>query len=425
MSDLNELVDERQRAFHAAKEILDRCVEEKRERSAEENEAYERASADMARLKGLIDDAVRMNETERDIDTVRSALERFVTPEAPAAPGRGSIDAWFRDAGSDDPTMSRGFDIDLTAGRKVAAAVRAGASEAEIRALYSDTGTSGSLVPTTFVRQLYAYMEETSAMRQVGRVFQTEGGETLEFPRVGTHAIGTQVIAQGTAIGGTDPVFEKMQLGAFKYGQLVGVSRELLQDSGVDILSFLAQDLGYAVGRIAAPAYVTGNGTSAPEGIVTAAGTGVKTGGSLIPLDFDDLIGLVHSVASPYRPRASFVMNDETAGSLMKIRAGAGDTAGTVLGQYLWQPSLQAGEPDRLLGYPVYTDFSFATQGSAARSVAFGDFSAYYIRDAGNLRVERSDDYGFNTDLVYFRAVLRTDAGLIDGRAVKTSSQLP
>ena len=426
MTDVNELVTERQKAWHQAKDILDRCVAEKRERSAEENEMYERAAGDVDRLGKQINDLVNMRETEQDIATVRAALEPLIAPRTESemrSPGADGIESWFRAHAGDDRTAKRSFDIDLSAGREIARAVRAGASENEIRALYSDTGTSGTLIPTTFVRELYAYMEETSAVRQIARVFSTTGGETLEFPSVLAHGQGTQVIAQGTAIGGTDPTFTEMTLGAYKFGQLVGVSRELLSDSGVDILGFLAQDLGYAVGRTVAPNYVTGAGSTGPKGVMVAAGTGVKTGGTLVTVDFDDLIDLQHSVASPYRPSAVWLMNDSTAAQIRKLRAGAGDAAGTVLGEYLWQPSVVAGQPDRLLGHPVYTDFSVAAQGSAARAVAFGDFSTFYVRDAGQMRVERSDDYGFNTDTVYFRAVMRTDSDLRDSNAIKTSAQ--
>jgi HK97 family phage major capsid protein len=428
---VKSLIDERQKAWHQAKEILDRCVADKRERTAEENEMFERANADIERLGREIDEHKRMAEIERENDVAREAFAGLVRPEIDHSRSMRQMSALERFLRTGDTSglqaeregSNVGVMIDLVEAARVSQAIRGGMDAAEVRALYTDTGTSGTLVPTTFVRSLYQYMEASSAVRRLSRVITTAGGENMDFPKVLAHGIGTQVIAQGTAIGGTDPTFSKITLGAYKYGQLVKLSNEAVADSAVDILGFVAENIGRALGRITDTAYVTGNGTTAPNGIVTAAGTGVKTGGTLIPLDFDDLIDLEHSVVAEYRENAAWVMNDSTAGSLRKLRAGAGDAAGTVLGEYLWEPSRVVGQPDRLHGYPVYTDGNFAAQGSAARAVAFGDWSAYYVRDVQGVRLERSDERYFDTDEIGFRGVLRTDADLADANAIKTSAQ--
>lgn len=429
MSDhVNGLIEARQKAWHAAKEILDRCVSEKRERTAEENEMFERANADIDRLGREIDDYKRMTEVQAENDVFRSAFEPVINPDTDrvqSAVQAASFERFLRTGDTSGLTVSPegGVIVDITPAVRMAELIRQGADENELRALYSGSGTGSIVVPTTFVRELYAYMEASSAIRQLARVITTAGGEPMDFPKVGTHAIGTQVAAESTTLAGTDPTFEKLTLNSYRYGQLIKLSTSFVQDSGVPIEGFIAQDIGRALGRITDTAYATGGGSTNPNGIVTAAGTGVKTGGSLIPLDFDDLIDLQMSVVAEYRANSSWVMNDYTAGSLRKIRAGAGDGAGTILGEYLWQPSLQAGQPDTLLGRPVYTDVNFASQGSAARAVAFGDFSKYYIRDVGSVRLERSDERYFDTDEIGFRGIIRTDGDLIDLNAVKTSAQ--
>lgn len=420
------LVEKRQRAFAAYKELTDREPDPSK-RSAEDAEAIARADKDVADLGVQIDEGIKEARIMRENDVARQALEGLLKPASDAqrsAVQASALERWFRtgeSAGLD--VRGGGLEVDIREAARVARAVRGGMDANEIRALYSDTGTSGSLIPTTFQRTLYQYMEAANAIRGISQVITTAGGENMDFPKVLAHGIGTHVISQGTAIGGTDETFAKLTLGAYKYGQLVQLSTEFVQDSAVDIVAHVAENVGRALGRITATAYVTGTGTNEPNGIVTAAGTGVKTGGSLIPLTVENLIDLQHSVVDEYRssPSAAFVMLDSTAGTLRKIREDVGGTSGA----FLWQPSTVAGQPDVLLGKPAYTDSNFAAQGSAARSVAFGDWSAYYIRDVASVRFERSDDYAFNTDLVSFRGVIRTDGDLIDTNAIKTTSQLP
>lgn len=428
---LNALLAERNRAHEAFKELSDREPDPAK-RSEELKTSIERADADVANLGVRIDEALKALRYERENDIARDAINSLVKPaddEARSLAQVSAIERFFRTGDTTGLTVERdgarsGVVVDLAPAARLSQAIRSGMDAREARTLLTDTGTSGSLVPTTFVASLYQYMEASSAIRRLSTVLTTASGENMDFPKVGTHAIATQVIAQGTAIGGTDPTFDKITLGAFKYGELVQLSNEAIQDSGIDILSFIAANVGRAIGRKTDTAYVTGAGsTSGPNGIVTAAGTGVKTGGSLISLTLENLIDLQHSVVDEYRnsPSAAFVMNDSTAGTLRKIREDAGGTTG----QFLWQPAIVLGQPDMVLGKPAYTDTNFAAQGSAARAVAFGDWSAYYIRDVQGVRFERSDDYAFNTDLVSFRGVLRTDADLIDANAIKTTSQLP
>ena len=298
---------------------------------------------------------------------------------------------------------------------------------AELRnALYTDTGSVGSAVPTTMAQTLYEYMEATISMFRAPTTKITTGsGENREFPRVDAHGIGTQVIAQGTAIGGTDPTFEKMTLGAYKYGQLVKVGNESIEDTVFDLGGFLGKNMGRAVGRVIGADLAVGTGSDEPQGIMGGSWGSVATGGSLIEVDYENLVDLVYGVDEEYLTTGSagWLMRRATAGSLRKLRDGAGGTVGAVL----WEPSLTAGiqdgEPDRLLGFPVYTDPNVAAQGSAAKALWFGDFSSYYIRQVGNVVIERSTDFAFDTDETAFRAKHRVDGDIIDTNAGIVSHQ--
>jgi HK97 family phage major capsid protein len=129
----------------------------------------------------------------------------------------------------------------------------------------------------------------------------------------------------------------------------------------------------------------------------------------------DDLIDLFHSVVTGYRASGSWLMRDATLASIRKIKTGE---SGSV--QYLWQPGLQAGAPDTILGRPVVTAPSMPTMAANAYSILFGDFSRHYVvRDVQGVRFERSDDYAFATDQITFRALLRTDGKRVDLTAVK------
>lgn len=126
---------------------------------------------------------------------------------------------------------------------------------------------------------------------------------------------------------------------------------------------------------------------------------------------FDFLISLYHSIVSGYRTRASWLMSDTAAATLRKLKSADG--------VYAWQASTIAGQPDTVLGKPVNTDPNIAVPAASAKSVLFGDFSALYVRRAGGVRFERSDDFAFDTDMVSFRALVRTGAVRVDDGAIK------
>lgn len=403
---IDGLVEARQKAWHQAKEMISRATDEKRELDAEERVSVDRAFEDIDRLDADIKAMSARAQTEREDAVSREAFGDIVRPTVQQA-RIDEMDAFLRGQGP------RYMDIDLRAAANEKRLIRQGATAQELRDLTLTAAAGGNTVPTSFARQLYNILEVYSGIRNTNAtIITTTSGEALEFPRVASSGTAASV-AEGSALAEADPSFGKMTLNSFKYGQLIQISNELLADSGVDIVSFVAGDLGKALARVTDTDYVLGNGSSKPQGVMTAMGTG-KTGGtgtSGVPT-FAELIDVLYSVNSEYRARgAQWFMRDATAGSIRKNVNADGD--------FLWQPSLQAGQPDQLLGFPVITDPNVAATGTNSNSVAFGDFSAFYIRDVGSVRIERSDDYAFANDLVTWRAVLRTDSDLIDSNAVK------
>ena len=403
---LESLVEARQKAWHEAKALMTRATDEKRELDGEEQAQLDRIWSDIDAKDVQIKDITARAQSERETDIAREAYADLVRPvEAPVV---DAVDAFLR-----GQTSARFIDIDI---RKAAAekrAIRAGAGVKELRDLSTTAAAGGNTIPTSFERTLYDFLETVSGVRQIAQVITTTGGENLDLPKVASHGTAA-IVGEGTALAEADPSFAKVTLGAWKFGQLLQMSAELLQDSGVDIVGFAAADMGRALGRVTGAAYATGTGSNQPQGVMTSIGTGVTggTGVAGVPT-IANLTDLVYSLGDPgYRANASFLMRDATAGKVRNLVNTSGD--------FLWQPSVQAGQPDRLLGFPVVTDPNIAATAVNANSVAFGDFQAgFVIRDAGSIRIERSDDYAFANDLVTWRAVLRTDSDLRDANAIK------
>lgn len=434
------LLAKRANVVEQQRERMESIQREGRLPTAEENEILARYDAEYDSLSETIDAWITRADREKQADEARAVVDALVRPEEQARQHkqiRSGLEQWLTDTANGAVT-ARAFDVDIRPAANFMRAIRNGMDANEARAIYSDGGSSGGslVVPVGFYTQLYQYVEESSAMLRISRILTSDGGGPWTLPRVTTHGVGTQVSGQGTAIGGTDPVLGTLRLDSYRYGQLVKVSTQAARDTGFDLLGFVAENIGRAVGRVIDTDLVLGSGTGEPNGIITAASVGAYTGGSLIALggglataftqSIDPLITLQHSVAEEYANRGAFLMNRHTAGTLRKLRDGNSGT----LGSYVWTPTTTfdglrtLGAVGELLGSPVYNDVNVGTQGSAVKSVAFGAFSAYYVRLVGSFRFERSDERYFDTDEIGFRGIQEADGDLIDANAVKLLQQL-
>lgn len=438
---VKDLNAQRQNAWEQGKAVLDRAMSEKRAMTADEQQTYDRTSDEVTRLANTRDALISSDGAQRELETVNEELRRVATPGERADADRRDaqleqeIRSFFRPEVHTKGTMA--LELDLTVPARIYDMHRNGIPLAELRAVIAtDTGASGGslTVPTTVASSVYAYMTAQTAMRRIGcTIITTDSGNAMNFPKIATHGIGTQVATQDTAFAGTDPVLGQMTLNAYDYGQLCAVASDMLEDSGVDVLSFVTRQIGRAVGQVTGTDYVTGSGSSKPNGVMTALGgagtiaSGESTSiGGTLGRSVEKLIDLQYSVVDSYRNNgAAWLMKDSTGATIRKLRDGAGGTSG----QFLWQPSptvgLIGGQPDTFLGDPVYFDVNVAAMASDAKTIAYGDFSAYYIRDTRQFRLERSDDLLFNKNQVAFRGILRTDGDLIDSNAINVLHQAP
>lgn len=422
----------RARVWNEAKAHLDDCqrAHPGDEMSAEENEKWTRMNARIDAIDVEIRELSASETREREAAVSREAMEREFGTTGLAQREQAEVDSvrsWMQGkvARHDDPDEPRRntLAIPMAAVIREKNMIAAGATAEEVRALAWDTGSIASGVPTTMARSIYEYVTAPIAMFSMPTFkFSTDSGENMDFPTVATHGIATQVSGQGTALAGTDAVFGKMTLGAYKYGELYRVATEVVTDTGFDIVDFVARNVGRAVGEVINTDLVVGTGSGEPNGIMTAlvgAGT-IATGGSLIDPTAEKIIDLVYSVNGNYRrrPSTAHLVRDLTAATYRKLRDGAGGTVGA----FLWDASLtqgiQGAEPGLLFGYPVWTDPNVASLASNAKVHAFGDFSAYYIRTVGNFMFERDDSRYFDTDEVGFRGKWRVDGDLIDTAAL-------
>ena len=414
------LREERMNVFNQLQSRLDETAG--KERSEEDKAVIARMDDRIDEIDATVQDLDRRYRRELEAGQLREAQSSLFGEARVERKERSDSDqlrAWLSGDQRGD------FEINIEAARKERMALRAGASPEELRVMNYQT-TSGSLVvPTMLSRTLYEYLEAGIAGFRIGAsVVNTATGEPIQFPTVGAHALAAGSIPQGTAIGGTDPTFGRVQLDSYKYGQLVAVSSELVSDSAFDISAWLARDIGRGLARLIDTDLIIGVGSANPKGMTVLAGAGtltpLTTGGSLITPTYEKLVDTVYSVNDAYRAEgAAWLMKDASAGILRKLRDGAGGTVGAVL----WEPSLTNGiqgmQPDSLLGYPVFTDPNCATSGSAAKFLTFGNFSEYVIRTVGNPVIEQDSSVYFASDQVAFRGKWRVDGDHLDVSALQ------
>ena len=403
---VKSLRQRRLECWEAAKAVAERSADEKRSMTGEEERQWEENNAEMSKLDERITAILKGEQRAKDAEDAMSRLAgKPVDKNAPGAAPEIDYAAEFRKLAQSVP--GTGFNVALPRG-------------VEQRTLLD----SNVPLPTSFVGQLYRVLVDTSTIRQANpSVFTTSSGENLVVPRATAYANALWT-AEGGTLTASDPTLSSVTLGAYKVGTIIQVSYELLHDEGFDVAGFIASEAGMMLGVTVDTAYVAGTGTTQPTGfnaaatvaLTAATGTGsttsLPTSGAVQGADV--LIELYHSIVPQYRPRASYIMHDATVKVVRKLKDSTG--------QYLWQPALVAGQPDTILGRPVYPDPHMPQIGVSTVPIAFGDFRGYFIRDVTPLRFERSDEFAFGTDLVSFRALYRTDGKLADTNAIKTYS---
>lgn len=270
------------------------------------------------------------------------------------------------------------------------------------------TTAGGFLVPQGFSDRLEIALKFFSGMMQNSEIIETETGAPIPWPTVNDTTQVGALLAENTTIGAQDAAFSSVTLNAFMYtSKLIAVSIQLMQDSFMNVDNLVADLAGQRLGRIWNTHFTTGTGTTQPNGAVTASTQGkVGTAGQTTSVIYDDLVDLIHSVDVAYRPNARFMTNDLSLRTIRKLKDSQG--------RPLWEPSVQAGQPDMLLGYPVVTNNDVPVMAANAKSILFGDFSKYKIRRVRSTTLMRLNErYADNLQVGFF-AFARVDGNLID-----------
>jgi HK97 family phage major capsid protein len=389
MSDyIRQQAEARAKAWEEAKALLDSAAAEKRDLSAEENQTYDRIMADL-------------DSRSQVMETMKAQAER----EERAAEAMQGFEAQVK------PVVSV---PEIDEAELIRSLARGEIRSHSFEKRDVTKGSTGAPVPTSFYDQVIMLARHVGPMLETSTILNTAGGENLQIPSLSAYSVGT-VTSEAGIIGESDPTFNAFKtLGAYKYSFLTQISREMVEDAGVDILGFLATQTGNALGYAVNGALTTGTGTTQPTGIVTAAGSGI-TGGTGVSGGFtaDNLIDLVYSVDTAGRtlPGTGWQMNAKAISAVRKLKDNAG--------QYLFSPSLSADARDLLLGYPIFENPAIVDPATSAKSVIFGHLPSYFARTVGGLRLDRSDDYAFQNDLITFRATMRVDGNLIQTSHVK------
>jgi len=385
---IDRQVELRNRAWEEAKSLLDHAATEARDLSGEEQAQYDRIVADIDRYDESI---LRFrNDAERE---ARAAEERIEVPTV---------------------SMSK---IETNTDNDVLRSLLTGEMR---RHTFETRGTAGDmsttqdaeLVPQGFYDQIQTILRYTGPAFQPGlyTILNTASGNDIKVPRQTAFSSATAT-AEGAQFAVNNPTGESFTLKAQKVGVLLRTSSEIIQDSGIDLVSYLARQAGEAVGYKVNDLLAVGTGTDQPKGIFDAAGSGVTGGTATGAFTADNLIDLIHSVDSAVaaRPATALQMSRATLGAVRKLKDGDG--------RYLFEYGA-AGEP-RILGERIVENPFAPAVAASAKSVIYGDMSSYHVRQVGGIEVARSDDFAFDTDEVVWRVSMRVWGDLGQSANVK------
>lgn len=387
---LKRQVEIRLNAWEEAKALLDVASAEKRDLTIEEQATYDRINTELDERAAVIEGLKKDAEREERLDKAVEGIERQVRESHP------------------------GVKTDADVIRKLATGeLRTALFAPETRDVYSSS--TGAPVPTSFYDQVILKARYVGPMLETSTILNTNGGETLQIPSLSTYSAGT-AFGQGSAIGESDPVFNNfVSLSAYKYAFITQLSAELIQDSGVDLMGFLADQTANGLGYSINTALTTGTGGVQPTGIVSAAGSGI-TGGTGVSGTFTaaNMLDLVYSVDTAARqmPGSGWMMNASSISKTRQLQSSGG--------YYIFSPAVSADQKDLLMGYPVFENPAMAATATSAKSVLFGNMSSFFVRIAGGgIQLDRSDEYAFNQGLSTFRAQIRIDSALVQASHVK------
>lgn len=393
-----ELREKRAKAWEAAKAFLDSHRNEKGILSAEDDATYTRMEQEITDLGKEIARLERREALEAELN---QPVNRPIT----AKPLNGRTEDEKTGRASEE--YKKNF-WNVMRSKMPLPAVS--------NALQIGTDSEGGyLVPDEFERTLIEALEEENIFRKLAKIIKTSSGDR-KIPVVASKGSAFW-IDEEAAYTESDSSFGQVSIGAYKLGTMIKVSEELLNDSVFDLESYIAREFARRIGAKEEEAFFNGDGEGKPLGILAASGgaqTGV-TAASATAVTADELIDLFYSLKAPYRKNAVWVLNDSTIKVIRKLKDNNG--------QYLWQPGLTAGAPDTILGRKIQTSAYMPAVAAGAKTIAFGDFSYYWIADRQGRSFKRLNELYAANGQVGFLASQRVDGKLVLPEAIQVLSQ--
>lgn len=386
---LNELIEKRTEAWNNAKNFADSKKDENGLMSDEDFKTYEEMEKTIENYTREINRKKREEEMDKDLakPTTQALTNEPVTfneEEKPMRARKSYMNAAIK-------ALRSNF-------RDISNELKVGVDE-----------SGGYLVPEEMDNEILKSLEEENIMRKLATSVQTTGLHKINIAVTRPTALWVE---EGGDFTFGDGKFAQVTLDSHKLHVGIKVTDELLADSAFDLEGYIVEEFVRALSNAEEDAFLNGDGNHKPTGIFnsTKGGElGVTTKAQTITAD--ELIQLVYSLDRPYRKNAAFILNDSTVAQIRTFK----DQNGV----YMWQPSLQVGEPDRLLGFPAYTS-AFAPEAKKGNfAIAFGDFSYYKIGDRGYRSFQDLKELFAGQGMTGFLAKERVDGVLVLREAVK------
>ena len=385
MATIMELRTKRAQLWEGAKAFLDSHTDKDGKLSAEDATAYDKMEADVVALGKDIERMER--QMAIDAELAKPTSEPIVNKPAAKVPEKtGRATDEYRKA--------------------MLAAIRCNFRNVS-NVLQEGVDTDGGyLVPEEYDSRLIDILTEECIMRNLGTKITTSGERKINIAATKPAA---SWIEEGGALSFGEATFDQIIMDAYKLHVAIKVTEELLYDSAFNLESYIIQQFGKAIANAEEDAFLNGDGNHKPTGLLTTAQTGVTTSGASITAD--DLIELVYKLKRPYRKSAAFIVNDQTLAAIRKLKDANQ--------AYMWQPSYQMGEPDRLLGYPIHTTPFMPTAEAGKAALVFGDYSYYNIGDRGSRSIQELRELFAGNGMIAFVMKERVDGKLVLPEAVQ------
>ena len=384
---IQELRNKRNTTWESAKAFLDSHRSEKGILSAEDDATYSRMEAEINDLGKEIARLERQEEIEAE-------LNKPVNRPLTSRPGAGDREGAARTGRASDEYKAAMLTALRSNFRRVSNVLQEGVD-----------ADGGYLVPEEYDRRLIDVLDEENIMRQLATKITTSGEHKINIAATKPAAAW---IEEGGELTFGDATFSQILLDAHKLHVAIKVTEELLYDNAFNLESYIIDQFGKALANAEEDAFLNGDGDGKPTGLFDAT-SGGTVADTVTAIDADSLISLVYALKRPYRKNASFIINDANLAEIRKLKDNNG--------AYLWQPSYQMGEPDRILGYKVYTSAYAPTD-----AVAFGDYSYYNIGDRGTRSFKQLNELFAGNGLVGYVAKERVDGKLVLSEAVQILS---